>query len=226
MTSCAVHTEHTDPPKREAGEPRPVLDGPRRDTLHRRARWLAWITIGYNAAEGVVAVLAGLAAPSAALVGFGLDSGVEVLSATALAWQFGGGANPAVRERRTLRLIAVSFYALAAYVGFDALRGLVGGAEAQPSTVGIVLAATSVVAMPALIWAKRRVGRELGSETVLADATQTLLCLSLSVALLIGLVLNAALGWAWADPLVALAIVVVALREGTEAWRGEPTCTC
>lgn len=196
----------------------------RRDELNRRVRLLAWFTVAYNTAEGIVAVTAGLIAGSVALVGFGLDSGVEVLSALAVGWQFNGRADARDRERSTLRLIAVSFFALAAYVTLDALRSLLSAGEADSSTVGIVLAASSLVVMPLLVRAKRRVGRELGSATVAADAVQTELCTYLSAVLLAGLLLNATLGWAWADPLVGLVIAVVAAREGLQAWRGDGCC--
>lgn len=196
----------------------------RRERLHRRARWLAWVTIGYNVLEGLVAIAAGIAAGSVALISFGLDSGVEVLSAAAIAWQFGGGSRPEERERRTLRLIGLAFFALAAYVSVEAVRSLLGSGEPQPSPVGIGLAAASVVVMPLLVMAKRRTGRELGSATVTADSTQTLLCAYLSAVLLVGLVLNASLGWAWADPLVGLVIAGVAIKEGVEAWRGDACC--
>jgi len=203
-----------------AGAPQAV----RTAVLQRRARLLAWFTIVYNTGEGVVAVAAGVAAGSVALVSFGLDSAVEVLSATALAWQFGGRGDPRARERRTLRWIAVSFLALAVYVSADALHALLGDARPEPSRVGIALAATSLVVMPALTWAKRRTGRALGSVTVLADATQTLLCTSLSAVLLAGLLLTATVGWTWADPVAALVIAAVAAREGVQAWRGDACC--
>ncbi len=195
-----------------------------RSTLDRRARALAWLTIGYNTAEGVVAIAAGVAAGSVALISFGLDSAVEVGSAAALAWQFGGRGDPAARERRTLRLIAISFLALAGYITVGALRALLGAGEARPSPVGIGLAVASLIVMPALAWAKRRVGNALGSATVLADSTQTLLCTGLSAVLLAGLVLTATLGWTWADPLAALAIAALATREGVQAWRGDACC--
>jgi divalent metal cation (Fe/Co/Zn/Cd) transporter len=197
------------------------LTAPRRTVLQRRARLLAWATIGYNTVEGVIAVLAGLAAGSVALVSFGLDSAVEVLSAVAVSWQFAGGVDPEVRERRTLRFIAVSFFALAAYVAADAARALLGGADPKSSHVGIYLAVASLIVMPALTRAKRRVGRELGSATVTADATQTLLCTYLSAVLLAGLLLNELVGWGWADPVAGLVIAAVAVREGIEAWRGD-----
>lgn len=193
--------------------------------LQRRVRWIVAATIAYNVVEAVVAVWAGRTASSAALVGFGLDSVVEVLSAAAVAWQF-AGPDPQARERRALRLIAVSFFGLAAFVSLDAVRGLVGGgAEPAHSTVGIVLAATSVAIMPLLSGLQRRTGRELGSASAVADSKQTLLCSYLSGVLLAGLVLNSTLGWSWADPLAALVIAAVALKEGREAWRGDACCS-
>ncbi len=198
--------------------------GQGRAALQRRARLLAWATIAYNTAEGAVAVLAGVAAGSVALVSFGLDSAVEVLSAVAVSWQFTGKVDPQLRERRTLRLIAVSFIALAAYVTADATRALLGGTHPAPSPVGIALAAASLIVMPVLTTAKRRVGRGLGSATVTADATQTLLCAYLSAVLLAGLLLNGLLGWSWADPAAGLVIAAVAVREGVLAWRGDACC--
>jgi divalent metal cation (Fe/Co/Zn/Cd) transporter len=194
--------------------------------LRRRASLLAWATIGYNVVEGVVAIAAGAAAGSVALVSFGLDSAVEVLSAVAVTWQFAGGGRFAEqRERRTLRFIAVAFFALAAYVVVDSVRALAGGTDPDASPVGIVLAAASLVVMPVLTVAKRRTGRALGSASVMADSTQTLLCTYLSAVLLVGLLLNAVLGWGWADPLAGLVIAAVAAKEGVEAWRGDACCT-
>ena len=132
---------------------------------------------------------------------------------------------PEARERRALRLIAVSFFVLAAYVALESLRSLLTREEAEPSTLGIAIAALSLVVMPALAWAKRRTGRQLGSPTVVADSRQTLLCTYLSAVLLVGLLLNSLLGWWWADPLVGLVVAALAVREGLEAWRGE-TCGC
>lgn len=204
----------------------PLTATTRQAALHRRARLLAWATIGYNTVEGIIAVLAGLAAGSVALVSFGLDSAVEVLSALAVSWQFSGRANPQDRERVALRFIAVSFFALAGYVAIEAVGSLVRGVDPDPSPVGIGLACASLVVMPALAWAKRRVGGELGSTTVRADATQTLLCSYLSAVLLVGLLLTATVGWGWADPIAALVIAVIAAREGLEAWRGDACCAC
>jgi divalent metal cation (Fe/Co/Zn/Cd) transporter len=203
-----------------------VLTPGRRVALSRRSLWLAYATAGYNLLEGLVAIAAGAAASSSALVGFGLDSIVEVSSAAVIIWQFRSRV-PEAKERLALRLIAVSFLALAAWVTADSVRSLLGGGgEAEPSPVGIGLAVASLVVMPLLVRAKRRTGRELGSATVLADSTQTVLCAYLSAVLLVGLVLNAAFGWSWADPVAALVIAGVAVREGVAAWRGDHCDDC
>jgi len=191
--------------------------------LRRRIRWIVAATITWNVIEGVIALAAGGAASSAALIGFGLDSFVEVLSAAAVAWQF-SAHDPETRERAALRVIAIAFFALAAYVAIDAVLALMGLREPEHSAVGIVLAAVSLAVMPLLSWAERRTGRELGSASAVADSKQTLLCAYLSAAVLLGLVAHAALGWAWADAIAALAIAVFAVREGVEAWRGD-ACT-
>ena len=191
--------------------------------LVRRVRLLVAATIAYNAVEAVVAIVAGAMASSVALIGFGLDSVIEVSSAAAVAWQF-AGAEPERRERVALRVISWSFFALAAYVGVEAVRALAGGAAAEHSTVGIVLLTVSLMVMPSLSLAQRRTGRELGSTSAVADSKQTLLCTYLSAAVLVGLVLNSALGWWWADPLAALVLAAVAVREGMEARRGELCC--
>ncbi|HEX5121192.1 MAG TPA: cation transporter [Pseudonocardiaceae bacterium] len=199
------------------------LDADRRAVLSRRVRLLVAATITYNVVEAVVAISAGTVADSTALIGFGLDSVIEVASAAAVAWQF-SGADPRARERTALKVIAVSFFALAAYVTVESVRSLVGGAVAEQSIVGIVLAAVSLLVMPVLSYAQRRAGRELASVSAVADSKQTLLCTYLSGVLLVGLLLNALWGWSWADPVVALVIAVVALREGRETWRGEHCC--
>lgn len=191
--------------------------------LARRARLLAGASVAYNVVEAVVAIAAGLVAGSVALVGFGLDSVVEVSSGLIVLWQFRHPV-PESRERTALRLMAVAFLALAAYVGVESGRALLGGREPDPSAVGIGLAAASLVVMPFLSWAQRRTGRALGSNAVVADGTQALLCTWLSAALLVGLLLNALLGWSWADPVAGLVIAVVAIREGVQAWRGEGCC--
>lgn len=195
----------------------------RRAVLTRRVRLFVLATITYNLIEAVVAISAGTIASSAALIGFGLDSLIEVASATAVAWQF-AGRDPEERERTALRIIAVSFFALATYVIVESARALFGAAEAAPSPAGIVLAAVSLAVMPFLSYAQRRAGRELGSASAVADSKQTLLCTYLSAVLLVGLLLNALFGWSWADPIVALVIAGVAVKEGREAWRGKHCC--
>ena len=201
-----------------------VLDERRRAVLTRRIRLLVAATITYNIVEAVIALTAGAIASSTALIGFGLDSVIEVGAAAAVAWQF-SGPDPQSRERTALRIIAVSFFALAAYITVESLRTLSGASEAAPSTVGIVLAAVSLVVMPVLAGAQRRTGLELRSASAVSDAKQTLLCAYLSGVLLVGLALNSTLGWSWADPIAALVIAGVAVREGREAWRGEH-CGC
>jgi divalent metal cation (Fe/Co/Zn/Cd) transporter len=183
-------------------------------------------TITYNFIEAIVAITAGTIASSTALIGFGLDSVIEVSSAAAVAWQFSARehAEREAREKTTLRIISVSFFALAAYVTFDAVRALTGTAEAERSLLGIAIAALSLAVMPFLSNAQRKAGRELGSASAVADSKQTLLCTYLSAVLLVGLGLNAALGWSWADPVAALAIAAIAVKEGRDAWRGKGCC--
>ncbi|BEL07457.1 cation transporter [Actinoplanes sichuanensis] len=202
------------------------LTGPspeRRSVLNRRVRLLVAATITYNVIEAVVAITAGTMASSTALIGFGLDSVIEVSSAAAVAWQF-AGRDPEAREKVALRIIAVSFFALAAYVSMESVRALIGGAEAEHSSIGLVLAALSLAIMPGLSYAQRRAGRELGSRSAVADSKQTLLCTYLSAVLLVGLAVNSLFGWSWADPIAALVIAAVAVKEGREAWRGDACC--
>jgi divalent metal cation (Fe/Co/Zn/Cd) transporter len=195
----------------------------RRARLTRTIRLLVAATISYNVIEAVVAITAGTAASSTALIGFGLDSVIEVSSAAAIAWQF-SDPDHAKREKTALRIIAVSFFALAAYVSVESLRALFGGEQAGPSTVGLVLAGLSLLVMPILSAAQRRAGRELGSVSAVADSKQTLLCTYLSAVLLVGLALNSLFGWWWADPAAALIIAAVAIKEGRGAWRGDTCC--
>jgi divalent metal cation (Fe/Co/Zn/Cd) transporter len=206
-----------------SGEAVKLVEPQRRAVLSRRVRLLVSATISYNIIEAIVALSAGAVASSAALIGFGLDSVIEVSSAAAVYWQF-SGSDPEARERAALRVIALSFFALAAYVTVESIRSLAGGETAGSSTAGIILAAVSLVVMPLLSYAQRRAGRELGSASAVADSNQTLLCTYLSGVLLIGLLLNYLFGWAWADPVVALVIAAVAVREGRTAWRGEHCC--
>lgn len=201
-----------------------VNDPDRRRQLGRRAQLLAALSVSYNVIEAVIAIGAGTVAGSIALVGFGLDSIVEVSSGLIILWQF-RHPMPESRERRALKLMALSFFALAAYVTVESARALFSGHEPDASPVGIALAAASLLVMPFLSWAQRRTGRSLGSNAVVADSTQTLLCTYLSGVLLAGLLLNATLGWSWADPIAGLIIAAVAVREGHEAWRGEG-CAC
>jgi divalent metal cation (Fe/Co/Zn/Cd) transporter len=194
------------------------------DALRRRALWLEYVTIGWNVIEAAVAVAAGVAAGSIALVGFGFDSSIEVFAASTVVWQFRGELRGDVdedRERRALKLIAVTFFVLAAYVSVEAIRDVIVDEKADASPVGIILACVSLAVMPTVAWLKRGTGRALNSATLIADSAETFLCASLSAVLLIGLVLNATIGWWWADPLAALGIAFLALREGIEAWRGE-----
>ncbi len=202
------------------------LSRPRRDPLTRHVRWLVTATITYNVGEAVVALAAGAAASSIALIGFGLDSIIEVSSAAAVAWQFAARDHERreSRERTALRVIAFSFFALAVFVTVDASRTLAGVTHARHSTVGIVLAALSLAIMPVLSAAQRRAGRQLGSVSAVADAKQTLLCTYMSGVLLLGLAANSLLGWWWADPVAGLVIAAAALTEGREAWRGDSCC--
>lgn len=203
-----------------------VQPGPgpeRRRVLRRRVLLIVGLTIGYNVVEAVIALTAGHLASSTALVAFGLDSVVEVLSAAAVAWQF-AVADHERREKVAMRLIAMSFFGLAAFVCYEAIGSLVLGESAEHSLPGIVLAAVSLAVMPVLSWAERRTGRELGSNSAVADSKQTLLCTYLSAVLLVGLVVNSLLGWWWADPIAALVIAAVAVKEGRDAWRGDACC--
>lgn len=201
-----------------------TLTSDERKKLGRRAQMLAGTSVTYNAVEAVFAIGAGVAASSIALIGFGLDSIVEMSSGLIILWQFRHKV-PEQRERQALRMLAVSFFALAAYVSFEAIRTLLLEEIAQTSKVGIAVAILSLIIMPFLSVAQRRTGKRLGSTTVIADSKQTLLCTYLSAVLLLGLILNATLGWWWADPLVGLVVAGLAIYEGREAWNGE-VCNC
>ncbi len=197
-----------------------ALGDERRTRLHRRVRVVVAFTIGYNVVEAVAAIWSGALASSAALIGFGLDSVIEVLSAAAVAWQF-TRKDPERWERATVRVIALSFFLLAAYVVVDAVLALTGIRDPERSPFGIAVAVVSLVVMPGLAWLEWRTGRELGSRSVQADAKQLLVCCYLSGAVLVGLALNAAFGWQWADSVAALVVAALAVREGVEAWGGE-----
>lgn len=201
-----------------------ALSAGRRHLLQRRVRWIVSATIAYNVIEAIVAIAAGILASSGALIAFGLDSTIEVLSAAAVAWQF-TRRDPERWEKPTLRVIAVAFFALTAYVIATSLLALLGRVEAEHSTLGIIITALSVVIMPFLSLAERRTGRELGSATAVADSKQTLICTYLSAAVLIGLLLNSLFGWWWTDAIAGLVIAGFAIREGIEAWRGDACAT-
>ena len=199
-----------------------VSDRGDRGKLERRARSLAWIGIGWHVVEFAIAIGAGLAAGSIALIGFGADSLIEALAGLVVLWLFTGkrvGSHAA--ERRAQQLIAATFFALAAYVSIEAVRTLAGGDHPRTSWVGIGLAAFTAPTMPLLARAKRQIGAKLSSAAAVKEASQTQLCAYLSIALLAGLGANAIAGWWWADPLTALAIAGVAVREGRQSWRGE-----
>jgi divalent metal cation (Fe/Co/Zn/Cd) transporter len=194
----------------------------RRQALHRRALWLEYFTVGWNVIEGVVAVGAGLIAGSVALVGFGVDSSIEVISAVGLLWRLRRAgpeatvAEESAAERRALYVVAATFFLLAAYITYQALDSLIGREEPDRSTVGLVLSVLSLVIMPALAWLKQRTGRDMGSRALVADSIETWVCSYLSLALLAGVGLYALFGWWWADAVGALAMVPVILWKGWE----------
>lgn len=201
----------------------PALPG--RAALVRRAKALAWLGMGWHALEAVIAIAAGLAAGSIALIGFGIDSVVEAMAGFVLLWRFAAARHASDgAERSAQKLIAVSFYVLAAYVAVEALRGLIGGEQPDGSGVGIGLAIATLVTMPPLARAKMRVAHELRSSATRAEGRQNMVCAYLAAALLVGLTANAVLGWWWADPIAALVIAAVAVREGHEAWQGRACC--
>ena len=192
----------------------------------RRARLLAWVGVGWHGVEAAVAIGAGVAAGSFALIGFGADSLIEAAAGLVVLWLFAAPrAGSAEAEARAQKLIAMSFYVLAAYIGAEAVRSLIGGHHPEVSWVGIGLSGVTLLTMPPLAAAKARVAERLGSSATKSESRQTMLCAYLSAALLVGLGLNAVAGWWWADPLTALVIAAVAAREGREAWRGESCCT-
>jgi divalent metal cation (Fe/Co/Zn/Cd) transporter len=206
----------------------PSKDDPQ---LRRWAWWLTAITIGWNSLEAVIAVASGLLAGSIALVGFGLDSVVEVSSALVIAWRLSRqGQDHAANqraERRAVRLIALSFVAIALYVTSDAVAKLLGiGERPEHSTVGLLLVGLSLVVMPTLAWAKRNVAAGLGSVALKADAAETQLCTYLSAVVLIGLGANALLGWWWMDPIAGLFVASLAIKEGRQAWTSGELCAC
>lgn len=198
-----------------------------RAVLVRRGRWLEYFTISYNSLEGLIAVIAGLIAGSIALVGFGFDSLIEVTSGSVLLWRLHADLDEEGRERVeaiSLRIVGALFVLLAIYVTYDSVKSLIRREAPEESLVGIVLASVSLVIMPLLVRAKRRVARAINSGALMADSKQTELCTYLSAILLGGLLLNALLGWWWADPIAALVMVPIIVKEGIEALRGETCC--
>lgn len=186
-----------------------------------RAVWLAWATIAWNVVEAAVSIWAGLAAGSTALVGFGIDATIETLAATVVLWQLWDQDLAEAREQRALRLIGISFFLLAAYIAVESVRDLLTVSEPETSGVGIAITGLSLLVMPGLALAKRRVGQAMDNAVVLADAQETLLCAWLSAIVLAGLALNAVFGWWWADPVAALGVAYLAVGEGREAWAGD-----
>jgi len=206
-------------------KPRAALD--ERARLVRQARALAWVGIAWHVLEFAIAMAAGVLADSIALVGFGIDSAIEAAAGLVVVWLFASsraGSEPA--ERRAQQLIAVSFFILAAYLGIEAVRSLVAGDEPDASWIGIGLAAVTAPTMPLLAKMKTRLGKRLDSQATVSEGAQTMLCAYLSVALLVGLGANALLDWWWADPLTALAVATVAVREGVNGWRGRVDSCC
>ena len=198
-----------------------------RQALIKKGRHLEYFTIGYNSLEGLIAVAAGLIAGSIALVGFGFDSLIEVTSGAVLLWRLHADVNEERRERVeaiSLRIVGICFVVLAIYVSYDSVKSLIRRETPQESIVGIVLAAVSLIIMPLLVRAKRKVARGINSGALMADSKQTELCTYLSAILLAGLLLNALVGWWWADPVAALIMVPIIVKEGIEGLRGETCC--
>jgi divalent metal cation (Fe/Co/Zn/Cd) transporter len=203
-----------------------LLHSAERARLQRRARLYAWSGNAWHVAEFAIAIVAGVLAGSVALIGFGIDSLIEVAAGGVVVWLFTGARlRSDTAERRAQQLIAVSFFLLAAYVSVESVRTLAGGHHPAPSWLGIGLAAVTAPTMPLLARAKRRVGLALGSSATVSEGQQNMICAYLSIALLVGLGANALFGWWWADPAAALVIGAVALREGVESWKGE-SCAC
>jgi divalent metal cation (Fe/Co/Zn/Cd) transporter len=197
-----------------------------RELLVERAKLLAWVGVGWHGVEAAVAVGAGVVAGSIALVGFGADSMIETLAGAIVLWRFSAARTSSEEaEGRAQKLIGISFYFVAAYVGFEAMRGLLAGVRPETSWIGIGLAALTLAIMPPLAIAKARVGEKLGSSATKSEGRQNMLCAYLSGALLLGLGANALFGLWWADPVTALLIAGIAVKEGRESWRGESCCT-
>jgi divalent metal cation (Fe/Co/Zn/Cd) transporter len=199
--------------------------GREREDMVRRARLLAGVGLAWHGIEAAVALIAGILAGSVALVGFGADSVIELVAGFVVLWRFADARSTSVSaELLAQKLIAASFAVIAAYVGVEAVRSLVGGSEPEASWVGIGLAGVTLASMPILARAKTRVSQRLHSSAGVSEARQTVLCTYMAVALLLGLAANAVLGWWWADPVAGIAIAAIAARESRAAWRGEQCC--
>jgi divalent metal cation (Fe/Co/Zn/Cd) transporter len=214
-----------DPPATGRFELRSAVSDVERNRLVRRAKALSWLSLGWMTVEGTVAITAALMAGSVALLGFGLDSVIEALASVIVVWRFTGDRRLSDQaEQRAQRLVAISFFLLAPYVAQDAIRTLVAGGHSSISWVGIGLSISSLILMPLLGRAKQRIGSGLGSSATVGEGTQNLLCAYLAAGVLAGLIVNAAFGWWWADPVIALGIAGLAVNEGRETWRGEGCC--
>jgi divalent metal cation (Fe/Co/Zn/Cd) transporter len=190
-----------------------------------KARWLSWASLAYMAVEGAVAIIAGIVAGSIALIGFGLDSAIEGFASVIIVWRFTGWRTLSHKaEDRAQKLVAIQFFILAPYVAFESVRALIDGHHADETTVGIVLAASSLIVMPYLGRAKQRIGARIGSSATASEGKQNLLCAYLAGAVLIGLLGNSLFGAWWLDPVVGLLIAGLAIQEGREAWRGDACC--
>jgi len=205
----------------------PVTPPAERDRLIRWAKTLSWLSLAWMTVEGAVAITAAIVAGSVALLGFGIDSAIEGLASVIVIWRFTGSRRLSdAAEDRAQKAVAVSFFLLAPYVAQDAVRTLLAGDHAETSWVGIALAISSMVVMPVLGRAKQRVGERLGSGATAGEGTQNMLCAYLAAGVLVGLAANAAAGLWWLDPVIALGIAALAVREGTDAWRGEGCACC
>jgi divalent metal cation (Fe/Co/Zn/Cd) transporter len=208
-----------------AAAPPSAPDRAERDRLIRRAKALSWLSLAWMTVEGAVAITAALIAGSVALLGFGIDSGIEGLASVIVIWRFTGARRLSHEaEERAQKLVAISFFLLAPYIAQDAVRTLVGGEHPTTSWIGIGLSISSIVIMPLLGRAKQHVGQALGSAATAGEGNQNMLCAYMAAGVLVGLVANAALGSWWLDPIIALAIAAIAVREGLETWRGEGCC--
>jgi divalent metal cation (Fe/Co/Zn/Cd) transporter len=200
--------------------------GLERDRLIGRAKALSWLSLGWMAVEGSVAITAALVAGSVALLGFGIDSVIEGLASVIVIWRFTGSRRLSEQaEERAQKLVGVSFFLLAPYIAQDAIRTLISGEHPSSSWVGIGLAVSSIVIMPMLGRAKQRIGARLGSAATAGEGAQNMLCAYMAAGVLAGLLANTLFGWWWLDPAIALGIAALAVREGLEAWRGEG-CAC